>query len=155
MFCLSGVTAAEALYEERLHGHIISVLPGTASPDRGTAQRSRGCCHPLGGLEQLSPAAELDAGPAEPLARGTLELVGRDCDAPSVLLLEPVAHELDRLDLPVTADRDGGTKEEESQRDRFSGRPALCELAQHLEVAPRVRVVLEGSCTGGIELELH
>jgi len=75
MFCLSGATAAEALYEERLHDLIISVLPGTASPDRGRAHRSRGCCHPLGCLEQLSPAAEFDARAAEPLACSTLELV--------------------------------------------------------------------------------
>jgi hypothetical protein len=72
-------------------------------------------------------------------------LVGGDGDEAAVLLLEPVAHELDGLDLRVAVKRDGGTEEEKPYDDRLAGRLARRERPQHIQVALSRRVLCGGA----------
>src|SRR5206468_1652941 len=92
-------------------------------------------------------AAIADA-PEHEAALERLVLVRRNRDEPAVLFLEPVAHQLDRLDLGLTVDRNGRVDEEEADHERLPARLAGGELAQHLEVPLRLRVV----CLRALEL---
>src|SRR5439155_20034352 len=89
------------------------------------------------------------------LALDRLALVRRPRDEPPALLLEPVVHELDRIHLVVTVERDRRTDEEETDGDGFPGRLAARELAQDVHVPSRVRVVLQRGFANSVELELR
>src|SRR5215218_5867779 len=100
-------------------------------------------------------AAVADAAKDDP-AGDRLAPVRRDRDdPPALVLLEPVAHDLDRLDALVAEDRDRRDEEPQADRARLPAGRARRVLAQELDVAPRaLAVLLERRGTGGVELEV-
>src|SRR4029077_6874319 len=83
-----------------------------------------------------------------------LALVGWDGGETSIPLLEPIAHELDRLNFLVAVERDWRHEEAKPDGHGLARGLARGEIAQDLHVATSIGVVLERGLAHRVQLQL-